>query len=439
MTSDNDSLKSHSNASQKKSCGRVLLWAPQPFYEDRGTPIAVSKVVSGLACLGYEIDVVTYPVGRELQIEGVQIFRGVNPLQIRSVPIGFSLQKIVLDLCMIPKIYDRLRKDNYVCIHAVEEAAFPAIIFGRLFKLPVIYDMQSSLPEQLAQFRVFRWAPMPRILDRCEEWLLTNADWVMSFPGLAGRIKSINPTARFRQWSFYGEHRQSFSHEVKALRAVLEIPDRSPVVVYTGTFEEYQGLPLLLSGIPVILSKIPNVFFVLVGGVGSEVASVCRQAIEMGVDKNLRVVPRQYRDRIPAFLSLADVLVSSRLQGGNLPLKIFDYLAAGRPIVATDIPSHRTVLSEEYAFLVAPEPHALANAIVKVLQNPLEAAALAEAALEYSAQQFGWKQFLHELEQVYNIIKQPLRNDPVDVNLSGSSGTPVSALGDIMGRTSRHG
>ena len=115
----------------------MLLWSPQPFYEDRGTPIAVSKVVSGLACLGYEIDVVTYPVGRELRIEGVQIFRELNPLQIRSVPIGFSLQKIVLDLCMIPKIYNRLRKDNYVCIHAVEEAAFPAIILADSSNYPL--------------------------------------------------------------------------------------------------------------------------------------------------------------------------------------------------------------------------------------------------------------------------------------------------------------
>ena len=44
---------------------------------------------------------------------------------------------------------------------------------------------------------------------------------------------------------------------------------------------------------------------------------------------------------------------TARAYGGNLPLKIFDYLAASRPIVATDIPTHRTVLTEERAVLEA--------------------------------------------------------------------------------------
>lgn len=439
MFSNNDSLRANPKSGEKKSCGRVLLWSPQPFYEDRGTPIAVSKVVSGLACLGYEIDVVSYPIGRELRIEGVQVFRGANPLQIRSVPIGFSLKKIVLDLCMIPKIYERLRVHKYVCIHAVEEAAFPAVIFGRFFELPVIYDMQSSLPEHLEQYRVFRYAPMPRIFDRCEKWLLKNADWVMSSTGLAGRIKSIRPTAGFQEWSFFSEYRQAFSSEVEDLRAILQIPDGSPVVVYTGTFEEYQGLLTLLSGIPTILGKIPNVKFVMVGGTDPMVDLVLRRAREIGVDKSLRVVPRQHRERIPAFLAMADVLVSPRLRGGNVPLKIFDYLAAGRPIVATDIPSHRAVLSEEHALLVPPEPHAFAGAIVQVLQNPLKAAALAEAAIGYATQQFGWNQFLYELEQVYSTIQHLHLKDSADVNVAGSSGAPVSVPEDSMEYGSKHG
>jgi glycosyltransferase involved in cell wall biosynthesis len=430
LISEKDSSGGNPEAKETRSCNRVLLCSPQPFYEDRGTPIAVRQVLLGLASLGYEVDVVTYPIGREVQIEGVRVFRGANPLKIRSVPIGFSLRKIVLDLGMIPMIYERLRKHKYVCIHAVEEAAFPAVIFGRLFGLPFIYDMQSSLPEQLLHYRVFRWAWMQRLFNRCEEWLLTNADWVMSSTGLSNRIRSIRPTAPFREWSFFSDYRQDFLPEVEELRAMLQIPEGSPVVVYAGTFEDYQGLPTLLAGIPAVLSKVPNAVFVLVGDSGSKGASFYRQARKMGVENSLRVISRQERERIPAFLALADVLFSPRLYGGNLPLKIFEYLASGKPIVATDIPAHRSVLNEKRAVLVAPEPHAFADAIVWVLQNPLEATALAEAARGYVTEQFGWKQFLYELEQVYSMVEFPFGKDAACANVAVSPGAPVSTLKD---------
>ena len=61
------------------------------------------------------------------------------------------------------------------------------------------------------------------------------------------------------------------------------------------------------------------------------------------------VLPRQPRCRMAAFTELASVLVSPRSHGSNFPLKIFDYLAAGKPIVATDVPAHRAVLDNSLA------------------------------------------------------------------------------------------
>src|SRR5262245_12832040 len=52
---------------------RVLVVAPQPFYEDRGTPIAVRQVVEALSHLGRSIDVLTYPVGRSVEIPRVSV------------------------------------------------------------------------------------------------------------------------------------------------------------------------------------------------------------------------------------------------------------------------------------------------------------------------------------------------------------------------------
>lgn len=109
---------------------------------------------------------------------------------------------------------------------------------------------------------------------------------------------------------------------------------------------------------------------------------------------------------MPSFLALADVLVSPRAFGGNLPLKVFDYLAAGRPIVATDIPTHRTVLAEDRAVLVAPHSEALAQGILAVLGEPARARRLAAAARRYARTHFGWSGFVRSVEALYAEVER---------------------------------
>jgi glycosyltransferase involved in cell wall biosynthesis len=101
---------------------------------------------------------------------------------------------------------------------------------------------------------------------------------------------------------------------------------------------------------------------------------------------------------------MADVLVSPRIGGGNLPLKVFDYLAVGRPIIATDIPTHRMLLDEERAMLVAPEASALARGITAVLHDPERARRLGDAARAYAERHLGWMSFVQAVSQIYRAV-----------------------------------
>jgi glycosyltransferase involved in cell wall biosynthesis len=100
------------------------------------------------------------------------------------------------------------------------------------------------------------------------------------------------------------------------------------------------------------------------------------------------------------------VLVSPRAYGGNLPLKIFDYLAAGRPIVATDIATHRTVLAEDRAVLVAPQTEALAQGILAVLGDDVRSRRLADAARSYAQKHLGWNRFVDSIEALYAEVER---------------------------------
>ena len=383
---------------------RILVVSPQPFYQDRGTPIAMRQVLLALSELGRHVDLLTYPVGADVAIEGLRIFRSGNPLRFESVPVGLSVRKIVLDIPLTVALRGLLARERYSCVHAVEEAAFPAAIYARQYGIPLLYDMQSSLAEQLGQLAPLSLRPTRWMLDTAERWLLNQSKVVVTSAGLAPRVRRMVPQATVREWHFPSAPSGADPSEVARLRQSLGLTSDDRVVLYSGTFEAYQGLPELIGAIPLVRQRFPNATFVFVGAASSEpeLASAAPH-IESGA---LRVVDRQPRHEMPAFLAMADVLVSARAYGGNLPLKIFDYLAASRPIVATDIPTHRTVLSEERAVLVPPRTDALAQGILGVLADPDRARQLAAAGRQYAKTHLGWGRFVQAVSELYDEVER---------------------------------
>ena len=385
---------------------RVLLVAPQPFYEDRGTPIAVQQVLQALAELGRPVDLLTYPIGSDVVLPELRTFRSANPLGFRTVPVGLSFRKIVLDLPLAASLSMRVARERYACIHAVEEAAFAAVLLGLPRGIPVLYDMQSSLPEQLARFGPLGRRPARTALDAAERWLLRRSSLVVTSAGLAERVRATAPGVRVREWHFPSAPANPSDAAVQQLRARLGLAESARVVLYSGTFESYQGLPELIAAIPVVRASVPTATFILVGAERANGLVGHTGAEGLVASGALRIVDRQPRADVAAYLALADVLVSPRAYGGNLPLKIFDYLAAGRPIVATDIPTHRTVLSEDRAVLVAQRTDAIADGILSVLHDPVRARQLATAARGYAKMHFGWSGFVDSVEALYAEVER---------------------------------
>ena len=354
--------------------------------------------MEALGELGVVVDLLTFPVGRDVKGHGLTIYRSPNPLGIRNVPIGFSLRKVALDLALILPLRRLLARHDYWCIHAVEEAAFLAVALRGRGGPPVIYDMQSSLAEQMTDLPLLGLRPMPSLLTAMERWLLKRADVVACSAGLAARVRNVCPEATVREWMYPGRHAAPHADDVARVREQLELPDGARVVTYTGSFEPYQGLPLIIDAIPHVRRLVPEAVFVLVGG--SRMNGRPNPVLEEHREA-IRIVPRQPRELIPAYLAHADVVLSTRAYGGNAPLKVFDYLAAGCPIVATEGPAHRRVLSDETALLVEPEPVHIAEGIVSLLRDRDRASTLAEAGLRYADRHLSWSGFLASVESLY--------------------------------------
>ena len=133
----------------------ILLLAPQPFYEDRGTPIAVALILRGLSERGDQVDVITYHQGTEVKYEHITVHRICNLPFICNIRPGFSWKKLVCDIFLFVKALRLVSGKRFDLIHAVEESVFMALILKWLYKIPYVYDMDSSMAQQLVEKYAF--------------------------------------------------------------------------------------------------------------------------------------------------------------------------------------------------------------------------------------------------------------------------------------------
>ena len=76
---------------------KILMIAPEPFFESRGTPFSEYFRIKALTELGHQIDLATYPIGKDIEMAGLSIHRSLPVPGIRKVKIGPSIGKLILD------------------------------------------------------------------------------------------------------------------------------------------------------------------------------------------------------------------------------------------------------------------------------------------------------------------------------------------------------
>src|SRR5205823_717097 len=104
-------------------CMHILMIAPEPFFEPRGTPFSEFHRIRALTALGHEVDLVTYPFGGDVSMAGLRIFRCLRPPFMRGVGIGPSLVKVPLDALLALTVVRRALTRRYDAIHSHEEGA----------------------------------------------------------------------------------------------------------------------------------------------------------------------------------------------------------------------------------------------------------------------------------------------------------------------------
>jgi glycosyltransferase involved in cell wall biosynthesis len=198
----------------------------------------------------------------------------------------------------------------------------------------------------------------------------------------------------------------SIGHDqIANLREALGLVGRT-LIVYTGTLEAYQGIDLLLEAAPLVADSVPESHFLIVGGSTEQSDRLGRVVAELGLDQLVTCIPSVEPDDVPRYHHLAAALVTCRTRGVNTPLKIYEYLRSGRPIVATAIESHTQVLDHNLAELVAPTPSAVASGLIRLLTNPTRASDVATSAAKHAEERYGSQRYLDSLNELLSHIDE---------------------------------
>ena len=361
---------------------RILKIVPQAFYAPRGTPLSAFHRARELVARGHEVDILTYGIGEAPPRLDVRLFRARGPHLCRTLRAGPSGRKIWLDMLLFASLIGRLCRERYDALYAHEEAALLARFAGALFRIPYVYDMHSSLPLQITDWKFSRSRSVVALFRWVERVCVSGACAVVAIsPAVARAARRAWPDALCIVLTNYFEPEQTpDDRDRDAIRARHGVGAAEKLIVYTGSFVALQALDLLLEAFRRVLASVPDTRLLLVGGTEPELSELRGLAEQLGIAGQVILEQARPQAEMPGYLAAADVLVSPRVQGINPPGKLLSYLASGRPVVATDTLVHNQLLTPDCAVLTPPDAAGLADGLVGALTDTMLTAELAEGS-----------------------------------------------------------
>ncbi|WP_442047138.1 glycosyltransferase family 4 protein [Novosphingobium sp. YAF33] len=385
---------------------RILFLAPQPFFVERGTPIAVRLAVEALCRAGHKVDLLVFHGGEDIAVSGLTIYRAARPPMVTCVPIGLSAPKLACDAFLVAAAIGHLIKRRYDIVHAGEEAVFPALFLKMLRRFKLVYDMDSLLSDQIAE----KWPRMGvfrPLLARLERWPMRRADLILPVcAAIAERVATQAPgqTIHVLPDAPPPVPAAGESAQVMNLRAL--VGGLRPIALYVGNLERYQGVDLLLAAMQHVPEQCCSL--VIVGGSDRDVAAAAGAVRRLAIADRVHLAGAAPLTHLPQLLEQADILCSPRISGVNTPMKLYAYMQAGRAIMATAIRSHTQVLSDTEACLVDPDDRAMAAGLVRLASDASLRTRLGEAARR-TAKNYSLPAYEKRLREAYATLGPPKR------------------------------
>jgi 1,2-diacylglycerol 3-alpha-glucosyltransferase len=384
----------------------VAMVAACPFPANYGTPGAIREMSETLAALGHQIHIVTYPFGEDLPVGTAKIWRVRNWSQSHKIFVGPSFGKLILDFFLIIKLCRVIWRERIEIIHAHNyEGALIGFIAKALTGRPLVYNAVNLMSDELPSYNFLKPVFLAVLLARLLDWLVTEIpDYIIAITeelrnsfiarGVDPKRVALIPC---------GVNPQMFSGaNGDFLRARYRVDGR-PVVMYTGVASRFQRLDYLLRAFALVLSEKPEALLAIVSPLRDDpdFASTRSLADSLGISSKISWIGGHSLSELPDYLAMASVAVLPRPTIPGHPIKLLNYMAAGRPIVCFAGGS-KGVRHMRDAYVVPDHDcEELGRGILAVLRDQDLASRLGAAARETVAREFDWRMLCRDVEVVY--------------------------------------
>ena len=394
-----------------------------PFPANHGSAASIREMSDTLTDMGHDVHIVTYPVGQdEIRVRRAKVHRTGPFRPETNAKVGPSSEKFVLDFQLLRLLCRLIREQNIDIIHAHNyEGALVGIMAKWLTGRPLLYNAVNLMADELAGYRFIRPVWLAHGLARGLDW------FVPIFPD---HITAVSP--ELRDW--FVEHRvpaakvdmvpagiepEMFDNPApEKFREQYQINGR-PVVMYTGVLNAFQRVDYLLRAFAVALREKPEALLLVVSPLVSETheKEYKQLAEELGISGSvIWIAPHTLQD-LPSYLALADVTVVPRPECPGHPVKLLNYMLAGKPVVS--FAGGAKGVRHMHDALIVPNHdfEALGHGIVTLLNDRTLAAELGANARATVLAEFDWRQICRKIERIYD-------------QLLGVSGAPMQAMNE---------
>ena len=380
---------------------KILMLAPTPFFADRGCHVRIYEEARALIALGHEVRIATYHLGRDM--EGIATRRIPNIPWYGKLEAGPSWHKPFLDFLLFFTALALARKFRPDIIHAhLHEGAFLGLILKKLLRIPLVFDCQGSLTEEMLDHGFIRRGSLPfriflfleKIVNRCSDYIITSSSagalqLTGSWKVPVNKVKSIVD----------GVDTDIFRPLPKdEARSALHLPLERPTVVFLGVLNRYQGINLLLEVIDILNQRGTSPHFLVMGFPEGEYQ---RRAHELGLGKLITFTGRVLYAKAPLYLSAGDIAISPKISLTEANGKLFNYMACGLPTVVFDNPVNREIMGDAGVYARQGDPLDFAARIEELMHDRARIAELACAVREKAVKLHSWRARGDQLAQIY--------------------------------------
>lgn len=396
---------------QNSTGPNIGIVAPFPFPIDRGSPLRARGLIEAIP-QQYNVHVITYHLGN--QASGDYSVHRIPRLPIEFYDSGASIKKGVCDAFLLYKLLRVTRSLDLDILHGhLHEGCAVSSLVSRLStrSLPVIFDSHGPFVEELIDTGFIRENSLQLPFWRwLETRIETSADYVIA--NSPSRMRALRDNSISAEkitvipdcidTEFF-----SPSPPAEDLADEFSMDLSSPLIVYTGSIHEFQGIDDLLVATAELVTHHPDLQLLLVGG--GDIDRFKALADDLDISSNVVFAGSQPYEQMPDFISLADLTVVPRKSNRqNLPLKLFTYMSMGKPSVVADIRSVFDVVSPEEDVLIytAEAPDSLAEQCLELIENPDKRNALGHNAREKVLREYSYEAAGEKLDAVYTKLLQ---------------------------------